>query len=311
MPVHTIDLQYRGVPGVIAAYLVEGPDAPVLIECGPTRSADQLVAGLAAHGLEPGDLAGLLVTHIHLDHAGAAGWLAARGVDVHVHEFGVKHLVDPAKLVASATRIYGDMMDELWGAIDPCPGELVHPVRDGDRVRVGGLEIEAIETPGHARHHHAFALEVDGRRVAFVGDAGAMIVPETNCLTIPTPPPEFDLPAWLTSIDRLEAEGFETIYPTHFGAVDDVRYHWRRLRPRLLEMAAVAHDALRRGDDDEVIVEQLGRWMRERAVDEGLAAERLAAFVPDSLVAMNAVGLCRYWRRQMEASEEPMNGARA
>ena len=142
MPViHTIDLHYLGIPKAIAAYVVIGPDGPVLVEAGPSSTLTHLVDGLAALSLKPGDIRHALVTHIHLDHAGAAGHLARNGTRIWVHEFGAPHLVDPSKLIASATRIYGSQMDRLWGPIVPVPPELISPVRDGDLIEVGGLRV--------------------------------------------------------------------------------------------------------------------------------------------------------------------------
>src|SRR5262249_30206501 len=153
------------------------------------------------------DIRHALVTHIHLDHAGAAGHLAQHGTHIYLHEFGGPHLIDPSRLIDSATRIYGDQMDHLWGRLIPVPEHLVHPVRDGDGLNPDGLRITAIEPPGHARHHHAFALEIDGERIGFAGDAAGIIMPGIpeppagTFMVVPTPPPEFDLQAWLTSID--------------------------------------------------------------------------------------------------------------
>ncbi|MBT8484702.1 MAG: MBL fold metallo-hydrolase, partial [Phycisphaerae bacterium] len=222
--IHTIDVNYLNTPGAIASYIVIGPGGdPVMVETGPGCAVEGLVAGLKELGFRPRDVRDVLVTHIHFDHAGAAGWMAREGARIHVHEFGAAHLVDPTRLVRSAERIYGDRMGVLWGELIPVPEKQVRPVYDGDAIDAGGLRFRAIETPGHARHHHAYGLETeDLGRVAFTGDAAATFVEEApGFISLPTPPPEFELAAWISSLDRLGEEGLDRIYPTHFGVVED------------------------------------------------------------------------------------------
>jgi glyoxylase-like metal-dependent hydrolase (beta-lactamase superfamily II) len=213
----TIDTQMHGRAGITGAFLVEG-EKRALIETGPKSSLPAVTQGLAEAGIEDLDL--ILVTHIHLDHAGAAGTLAQRfpGATVVVHEVGAPHLVDPSKLWSSASRIYGDRMEEMWGGIDPIPEERILAISDGAKIELGGRTIEAIETPGHARHHHAFLDHGSG--TLFTGDALGVRLPDIGVMRPATPPPEFNLEDALASIDRIAATGAERLCLTHFGSTD-------------------------------------------------------------------------------------------
>ncbi len=225
---HPIDLLHMGVPGAIAAWLVRGPEGDVLIESGPASTGETLDLGLHACGVDPGSLSAVLLTHIHLDHAGGAWRFAERGVPVHVHAAGARHMVDPTRLERSARTIYGDRFDPLWGPLNPCPAGLVHARDDGDVVDVAGLQFTALETTGHADHHHAWHLAETGE--LFVGDAAAMRVPDTGWITVPMPPPEFDLDRWLATIDRIEAGPWTKLRLTHGGTVRDIPAHLQQLR---------------------------------------------------------------------------------
>lgn len=301
--VHTIDLLYLDIPQAVGAFVIF--DAmrslgPVLIETGPASTLPALIAGLATLGLAASDIRHALVTHIHLDHAGAAGELARNGTHIHVHEFGAKHLIDPSKLIDSARRIYGDQTERLWGTITPVPPTLVHSIHDGDVIDVEGLRFRAIETPGHARHHHAFALEIDGEKVGFVGDAAgfnARAVSE-SLISVPTPPPEFDLDAWLATIDRLEAERFDAVYLTHFGRVDDVSDHFARLREVIIEHAEFVRMRLAAGEHRETILRAYIEWNRRDAARHGLNDAGFARYVSRNLLTMNVDGMLRYWSKR-------------
>lgn len=293
--IRTIDLNYLGQAEAIAAYLLLGPDGPVLIETGPGSTVDALTSGLAEHGVTPADIRDVLVTHIHFDHAGASGWMARHGARIHVHEFGARHLIDPSKLVASATRIYGDRMDELWGELIPIPAEQVNPISDGAIIDAGGLQIRAIETPGHARHHHAYAVETDLGLVGFTGDAAATCVAACpSFISVPTPPPEFDLATWLNTLDRLEHESFSRIYPTHFGAADDVAGHWPRVRAALEAHVECITDARDAGLDEAGIRARYAAWFLDEANRHGLPAPYHRFYVKDSLAEMNVSGILRW-----------------
>lgn len=214
----TIDTEMHGRTSITGAFVLGG-GLTALVETGPKSSLDATLAGLAAAGVDRLDW--IVVTHIHLDHAGAAGSLAQRFPEarVAVHEVGAPHLIDPSKLWASAARIYGERMDELWGGIDPIPQDRVHILRDGDEIDLGGRTLTAIDTPGHARHHHAF-LD-DQTRTIFTGDALGVRLPDVGIMRPATPPPEFDLDAAIASIHRLQEIRPSSFCLTHFGPSDE------------------------------------------------------------------------------------------
>jgi glyoxylase-like metal-dependent hydrolase (beta-lactamase superfamily II) len=306
MPViHTIDLNYLGIPQALAAFVVADPPrkrGPVLIETGPASTISHLISGLLALGIVPREVQHALVTHIHLDHAGAAGDLAFTGTHIYVHEFGAKHLIDPSRLIDSATRIYGEQMDRLWGRIKPVPANQIHPVRDGDVLDVSGVRFRAIETPGHALHHHAYALEIDHEKVCFGGDAAGFSAPAVNrdFISVPTPPPEFDLDAWLTTIDRLRAERFDALYLTHFGRVDDADAHLARLREIIPQHAEFVRQRVQNDMPREAILREYVEWNRRDAMRAGLSERDCARYVSRNLLTMNVDGLLRYWRKRAE-----------
>jgi glyoxylase-like metal-dependent hydrolase (beta-lactamase superfamily II) len=207
----------HGFPRITGAFLVSGTRT-ALVETGPKSSLDHLLAGLRDAGVERVDY--VVVTHIHLDHAGAAGTLALRWPDarVVVHPVGAPHLADPSKLWSSASRIYGDDMERLWGGIDPVPPDRLLEISDGESVDLGGVSLRAIETPGHARHHHAYLDESTG--TLYSGDALGVRLPDVPVIRPATPPPEFDLEAAIASIGRIRDVGAERLCFTHFGARD-------------------------------------------------------------------------------------------
>jgi len=300
--VHTIDLHYLDRSEAIASYLVVGEaGGPVLVEVGPGNTLDGLVAGLEGHGFRLGDVRDALVTHIHLDHAGAAGHLAREGCRIHVHEFGVRHLVDPSRLLASAERIYGDRMASLWGEMRPVPADRVVPLPADSAVDIGGIRFEVLETPGHARHHHAFALDTDDGRVCLAGDAAAAFVPGTEFIALPTPPPEFDLDLWLATLDRLERGRFDRLLPTHFGDVGDVGGYLDRVRASLrAHVAAVLERLDEFGKDRDAAVESYHDWFVARADAANVPPKHRWFYLTQALSAMNLAGI-RRWRARTEA----------
>jgi glyoxylase-like metal-dependent hydrolase (beta-lactamase superfamily II) len=293
-----LDLLYMDLPGAIGAYLVRDDASAVLIEAGPANTVAQLQKALAAHALAIEDLDACCITHIHLDHAGAAGILAQRGVPIHVHAFGVQHLVDPSKLLASARRIYGAGMHTLWGETMPAPESMVHPVEDGDVINIGTLQLRAIETPGHARHHHAFALELDDDCVCFTGDAAAMLLPETNFVSIPMPPPEFDLEAWLKSVERLRNGPWSTLLLTHGGEVTDIDGHLDRFVESMLKQVEFISQGVHNGTTEPELLHAYRNVLSGEASAQGLSQDMFQAFVTDNLLGMNLAGIRRWLAKQ-------------
>jgi glyoxylase-like metal-dependent hydrolase (beta-lactamase superfamily II) len=294
MQIHTIDLNYQHTPHAIAAYLVMGSTGPVLVETGPMSTLQNLVTALGQYHVTPSDIKHLLVTHIHLDHAGAAGWWAQQGTQVYVHHVGAPHLIDPSKLLASASRIYGDKMDSMWGQTVPAPAEKVTILYDGDVVEVCGLSFTAIDTPGHAWHHHAFKLG----GVGFVGDAAGMHLPDAPLVDMPAPPPEFHLDTWLQTIDKLAAHNFEAIYPTHFGRVDNVAEHLGTLKVVMKDAAVYIRQQMEAGHTQEQIIQLYNGWNRQRAKAAGATDEVIRQYETANPWYMSVQGIMRYWQKQ-------------
>ena len=226
-----------------------------------------LLEGLERLGVSPVDVRDVLVTHIHLDHAGAAGWWARQGARVHVHPVGAPHLVDPARLLASSKRIYGEAMDSLWGEVLPAPADRVLAVEDGAMLEIGGLHIEVMDTPGHARHHHVYRVG----DAAFTGDAAGIRLPGNGWIDLPAPPPEFDLDAWRMTLDRLRRTGLHTLYRTHFGPVSGVDEELSRFERVLQQGAEWIREMLERGLDRERMIEEFSERTRGQAIAEHAA----------------------------------------
>ncbi len=211
-----IDTDYRKKAESIAVYLLLG-DRPALIETGPASTVETLLEGVREAGLDPRDLQAAAVTHIHLDHAGAAGTLAQRlpHLHVYVHPVGAPHLADPARLLASARRLYGDALEPLFGQVVPVPAERLHVLEDGAALSLGSRTVTALSTSGHATHHHVYFDEASSD--IFTGDAAGVAMPRARYVTPPTPPPELDFAAWRQTITRVRALRPARLLLTHFG----------------------------------------------------------------------------------------------
>ncbi|MFM1823153.1 MAG: hypothetical protein RI967_1419 [Planctomycetota bacterium] len=228
-----LDTGYLGIPGAAAVFLVRAPGAPVLVETGCAATFEAVRAGLAAHGVAPRDLAAVLVTHVHLDHAGAAGHFAREGVPVLVHPRGARHLADPARLIAGSRAVHGPRYDAHYGDPLPIDPARIRAIEDGDSAELGGWRFEAIATPGHARHHHAWLAGPAGLppRELFAGDVLGMVTPGSRFIAIPAPPSDIDLAAWRASLARIAAlPGGLRCLLTHGGG--------RPLAPHLAEFTA-------------------------------------------------------------------------
>ena len=238
-----IDLNFLGRPSTIAAGIAKSPGGVALIDPGPTSCLDALELGLQAHGISWDDVRHILLTHIHLDHAGATGTIlrAHPHITVMVHERGAAHMVDPARLLDSATRLYGDQMDRLWGEFAPVPRECLVTLAGDEQIEAGGRVFEVAYTPGHASHHVSYFDPSSG--VAFVGDTAGVCVGEGYVLP-PTPPPDIDLEQWKTSVDRMLAWSPSTLFLTHFGPVIRVRPHLAELLDHLQLTADVVRASL-------------------------------------------------------------------
>lgn len=294
-----IDLNFLGRPQIIATAIIQAPGGVALVDPGPSTTLENLRAALKAKGIAIGDVRQLLLTHIHLDHAGCTGSLVKEqpSIEVFVHERGAPHMIDPSKLLASASRLYGADMERLWGDFLAVPADRVRVLAGGERIVAGGRELEVAYTPGHASHHVSYFDR--SSRVAFVGDTagirrgtGAYVMP-------PTPPPDIDLELWRTSADRILAWDPDTLFLTHFGPFRGARLHFQELMDRLQVWSTLAR-----------------RLVMDQSLDE---AGRERAFVAEAMLDLRRVvgeqeaemysragridyswqGLARYWKKRV------------
>lgn len=268
----SIDLMHLGRERVICAFEVNG----LVVDPGPSSCVETLLDGLES---EP---RALLLTHVHLDHAGAAGVLARRNpaLQVYVHERGAPHVADPSKLVASAGRLYGDRMEELWGEVAPVDRERIHILEGGETIED---TFHVTYTPGHASHHVSYLDTATGE--AYVGDVAGVRLPPHEYIVPPTPPPDIDIDRWLASIDLIAGLEPQALNLTHFGRFTDVPEHLERTREALSLRARKSH---------ELSAEQFAEWSEAEtraAVDFDTAEALLQAAPPDQL----GMGLRRYW----------------
>ena len=297
-----IDTFYAGRERYTAAYLL-GADEPAIIETGPTTSADHVIAGLERLGIGPHDLAHIIVTHIHLDHAGGVGHLASRyrRATVWVHERGAPHLADPTRLVASAARIYGQrQMRSLFGPVDPVAKERLRSMTDGARIDLGGRILDVLATPGHASHQVALVDSDSG--ATFTGDALGIHLPELQVLRPATPPPDFDPELSVRSIQRIRDRARSSmVLFSHFGPVTEVDRICELAIHRTRAWSEVVRQALETTDDLDTITELLRREA-ERDIETGAEAVLdLDRFETLSSVRMNAMGILRYWKKRAQA----------
>jgi glyoxylase-like metal-dependent hydrolase (beta-lactamase superfamily II) len=269
-----IDVNHLGRDRVIGAYDLDG----VVVDPGPASTVETLLSQVEPRAL--------MLTHIHLDHAGATGVLVRRNPDlkVYVHERGAPHLIDPSKLLKSAAQLYGDDMERLWGEVAPVPEENITVLSGGEEVE--GFRVEY--APGHASHHVAYLHEASGD--AYVGDVGGVRVPPYDFGLAPTPPPDIDLEKWHASIDMVEAWRPRRLALTHFGYVEDVRGQLAKTRDWLDEWGPLARDL-----STEEFAARVAARMRE-ATDEAAGDRLIQAAPPEQL----HLGLARYWRKKAE-----------
>lgn len=296
-----IDTLFRGERNIIASYLLVGHDELALIDVGSAASLNQLLAGVRAAGFDPADITRLLLTHVHLDHAGAAGPLvrALPRAQVYVHRVGAPHLIDPAKLISSASRIYGSQMETLWGRMEPVPADRLVIVDDGDEISISGRTLRALYTPGHAIHH--IALYDEAHRVVFPGDVAGVSIEGVGFVRPPTPPPDLSLEDWDSSITRLQALAVDRLYLPHFGEVRSTAQHFSELRNRLHAWGEIALAGLKSGKDDDTIAADIARAANPEIANRARRSTDAAAAIRQYEMAtnylMSAQGYMRYYRK--------------
>lgn len=293
MKIQTLDQEFQGMPHAIASFLITAPDGYILIETGPATTQPVLEAKLAALGVAPEEIGHVLVSHIHLDHSGGAGYWSRRGSKVYVHPKGARHLIDPERLLSSAARIYLDQMEPLWGKTLPVAAEQVVSMAEGT-YQIAGLTVEALETPGHATHHLAFRIGQD----IFTGDVAACRLPGSEFISVPGPPPEFNLETWLASVEKLKALKPERLFLTHFGEVEQAQRHLEVLEERLKACAGYVEQNLEKSPEELSVLYQA--WDREQARSYGVDDEAYRAYEKANPSFMSSQGIARYWRKKME-----------
>ena len=293
----TIDLHFQDQTQAIASYLIRDGDAVALIESGPGTTLSALEAGLAKEGLSPRNITHVLLTHIHLDHAGAAGWLSRQGARIFVHPNGAPHMLNPEKLIASATRIYGDKMGTLWGEFLPVAADQLTVPNDAEEIVIGRLRFLPVNTPGHAEHHYSYLFE----DVCFSGDVGGVRIPGYPYLRAPMPPPELHFGRWRESIARLRSLKFTRIAPTHFGVFDDADWQLTELQRRLDETERWLEQVMPADPPVDELREKFSTLMEDQGSAEELSDEVRQAYALANPLGMSADGLIRYWKKVRNA----------
>jgi glyoxylase-like metal-dependent hydrolase (beta-lactamase superfamily II) len=293
-----LDLNFLGHPGIIATAVLHGPGGVALVDPGPSTSLATLRAVLERSGMRIADVRQVLLTHIHLDHAGATGTLVKENpaIEVFVHERGATHLADPAKLLSSATRLYGQDMERLWGDFLAVPSERLRVLEGGETIAAGGRSLEVAYTPGHASHHVSYFEP--STRIAFVGDTAGIRRGSGQYVMPASPPPDVDLELWRESEQRILAWGPDTLFLTHFGPYHGARQHFQALMDRMMEWSRIAKRLVADGSLTDEQREQ--QFVAETVLDlrriVGVAdAEQYSRA---GSIAYSWQGLARYWRKR-------------
>ncbi len=295
-----IDTKMHGLDGITGTFLVTG-DGTALVETGPKSVVHNVVGALEEAGIDRLDW--IVVTHIHLDHAGAAGTLAQRFPEatIAVHPVGAPHLVDPAKLWSSASRIYGDDMERLWGGIDPIAPERIKTIDDGDIIDLGGRSLAAVETPGHASHHHAYLDSETG--IMFTGDAMGVSPQGINAFRPATPPPEFDLDATLSSIQKIRRIEPTALWLTHYGPTDvGVDEACAQATDVLNQWAGWVEKARSSGNDLDQVTASVQRAAAQE-LEGALPEDDAARMEMTTSYRMNVSGYLRYFDKREKAQQ--------
>ena len=293
-----VSLPFLGEEEIIGSYLLAGENELAIIDPGPGSTLEALLAALRKAGFDPQDVTHILVTHVHLDHAGATGSLVRLlpRAQVYVHSTGAPHLADTSKVVASAARIYGERMKLYWGEIESTPPERLHAMEGGDLLKVAGRSLEVHYTPGHAIHHVIFFNAHSGE--VFVGDVGGVRLQEVDYVRPPTPPPDIDLEAWSESIELVRSLRPDVMYIAHYGAVKDIGQHFGRLREKLYAWGEFVLEAMRSGKTEAEIIALLIEKTQPELQRVARDPHALQRYEIASNYAMTVQGYMRYWRKK-------------
>ena len=300
MRIETVDLNFLGDEEVIASFLLLGDDSAAIVETGPASCLGSLTAGLKEHGVSQEDVRAVFLTHIHLDHAGASGHLAELlpNATFYVHEVGYPHLADPSKLWMSATRIYGERMDELWGEARAVPEDRLVILSDGEETEAANGVLTAHYTPGHAYHHLAYLEPESG--ALFAGDVAGIRLPGQSYIRPPTPPPEIDVDLWVRSIQNIRNIGPDSLMPTHFGRYEDVERHLSELEQRLQDWLLFVEAQVDAGASPDEVSAELEAKGDAEMLAEGAGPGESERYDLAGSYPMLTAGLMRYVAKRRE-----------
>ena len=293
MTVHILDTLQLGRPGIIAVTALETKNGLALFDTGPESTFDNVTAGLQRVGFTPNDVRHVFVSHIHFDHAGAAWRFAELGATVYVHPRGAPHLIDPSKLIESATRIFGDSMQKLWGRVAPVPPDRVKILQDQDVVRLAPVDIRAIATPGHASHHHIYHWDesVFGGDVAGVRLGNGPPIP-------PFVPPELHIESWHDSIAKIRALNPAKLYLPHFGLVEgSVSDHLDALDERVRRWSEWFREQIRVGADEPQLVSEFAKYEHDDLYAGGATEQEVQDYETADPSYMAVGAAIRYWNK--------------
>ena len=301
LAITTLDNQWMGHPRSIAAALLESEGHRAIVDPGPGSTIETLRKQLQARGLSVGDLDALLLTHIHLDHAGASGALVRENprLAVYVHKNGAPHMADPSKLVASALRLWPNELQQLFGETLPVPPENLRILEGGETLTLGSSKLEVVYTPGHASHHVSYFDHEES--VAFVGDTAGVRIEGHSYVMPATPPPDIDLEIWENSFTAILERKPARLFLTHFGFSGNPVEHVLLFRERLHKWAAVAEKSIRSASDDSAAMASFMAATRAE-IAEYLPADEMEHYVFNAGLNLSFLGLARYLRKRAAAA---------
>lgn len=293
--IHTIDLNFLGHANGIAAFLIESPAGPILIETGPHSTLTTLEENIFALGYNPSDIKHVFITHIHLDHAGAAWHFASLGAQIYLHPRGYKHMHDPSRLLASAKMIYKENMDRLWGTLNPIDPSKLTIVEHLEEISLDGITMKAHHTPGHAQHHIAWQTD----DVLFTGDVAGVSINHGPVIP-PCPPPDINRESWLLSIDHLlSLEDVTDYYLTHFGKITAIKEHMTQLKESIDSYTNFMKPYAVKNMMIEEVLPAFQDFVMEYLTSHGLKEDDANAYEAANPSDMSATGLLRYWKKKL------------
>jgi glyoxylase-like metal-dependent hydrolase (beta-lactamase superfamily II) len=292
--IHSIDLNFQGNAQTIGAFLVESSEGPILVETGPHSTLPTLQQGIQNAGFDWREVRHVLLSHIHLDHAGAAWAFAQAGAKIYVHPLGAGHLADPSKLMDSARRIYQAQMDTLWGDMQAIAPENLQTIEDLAEVQIGNLQWKAWHTPGHAIHHIAWQLD----ETIFTGDIAGVQIGRGPVIA-PLPPPDIDLEQWQNSINLLKKINPKSFYLTHFDQVKDIKPHLEALEQNIYTLANWIKEHLQAGESPNEMTPAFDSFCADELRKIGLTEAEITQYQAANPAWMSVAGLARYWKKKL------------